>query len=219
MKLKILIIDDHPIFREGLKSLLHNEPDMMVCAEADSCESAINELKHCKADVITMDLSLGDGSGLQLIKQVRAYDKKVKIIISSMHDELLFAERCIRAGANGYINKDQASANIIKAIRLVSTGEHYLSEKMVNFLAQRQLDGGNCAGVTPEELLSNRELEVFLMIGQGLNTRKIASNLNLSSKTIDTHKEHIKRKLNIRDSSTLIQRAVTWVLSESAQHY
>lgn len=213
MALNILIIDDHPIFREGLKSLVLNEPGMTICGEAYSRDSAIKVLKRCHPDVITLDLSLGDGSGLQLIKQIRAYDKKVKIIISSMHDELLFAERCIREGANGYINKEQASTNIIDAIRLVSKGELYLSDKMIKVLAQRQLDGGKYVGATPEELLSNRELEVFLMIGQGLNTQKIANNLNLSSKTIDTHKEHIKRKLSIQDSSTLIQRAVAWGLS------
>lgn len=216
MTLKVLIIDDHPIFREGLKSLLNNEPDMVVCGEAGNCESARKALRHYEADIIIMDLSLAGGSGLQLIKQIRANDKKVNIIVSSMHDEMLFAERCIRAGANGYLNKEQASSNIIKAIRLVSTGAFYLSEKMINFLAQRQLEGGDHVGVTPEERLSNRELEVFLLIGKGLNTHKIASQLNLSSKTIDTHKEHIKRKLSIKDSSTLIQRAVTWVMSETS---
>ncbi len=213
---KILVIDDHPIFRDGLKLLINNETNLKVCGEAPDCHSALPMISATKPDIITLDLSLTDGSGLGLIKQIRAKDKQVKILVASMHDEKLYAERCIRTGANGYINKEEAASSIIEAIREVLDGEYYLSRKMTKFITQRKLQNSNEAEGSPEQILSNREIEVFIMIGKGLSTQKIAKELHLSSKTIDTHKEHIKKKLGIQDSAMLVQQAVAWVMSEAS---
>jgi DNA-binding NarL/FixJ family response regulator len=212
---QILIIDDHPIFCKGLKLLIDNEDDMHVCCEAASSEEALKHLKLCDVDLATVDLSLAGTSGLQLIKNIRIHHKKVKLLVSSMHDELMFAERCVHAGANGYINKEEAPQKIIAAIRTVLSGQYYLSDNMTKNLAQRNLNGGSQASKSPVEILSNRELEVFMLIGEGKNSQKIAGLLNISSKTVDTHKEHIKKKLGIHDKFQLIQQAVAWSIRES----
>jgi DNA-binding NarL/FixJ family response regulator len=208
-------VDDHPIFREGLKSLIENENDLVVCCEASDSEQALKNFRNSDCDLVTMDLSLAGGSGLQLIKQFKAMNKNTKILVASMHDEFLFAERSIRAGANGYMNKEEASQKIITAIRDVLGGAFYLSDKMTRHLAQRNLEGGSDSCKTPEEVLSNRELEVFMLIGKGQNSQKIATQLHISSKTVDTHKEHIKKKLGIHEKTELMQRAVSWVIQES----
>lgn len=215
MQCHILIVDDHPIFREGLKSLLDNEDDLKFCCEASNSEEAIKQLRNCPCDLVTMDLSLAGGSGLQLIKQFRSYNKTIKILVASMHDETMFAERCIRAGANGYINKEEAPQKIIHAIRVVMSGKYYLSNNLKEYLAQRNFMGGENASRPPEEVLSNREIEVFMLIAEGKNSHKIASQLNISSKTVDTHKEHIKKKLAIDDKVELIKKAVAWSMNES----
>ena len=167
MQCHILIVDDHPIFREGLKSLLDNEDDLKFCCEASNSEEAIKQLRNCPCDLVTMDLSLAGGSELQLIKQFRSYNKTIKILVASMHDETMFAERCIRAGANGYINKEEAPQKIIHAIRVVMSGKYYLSNNLKEYLAQRNFMGGENASRPPEEVLSNREIEVFMLIAEG----------------------------------------------------
>ncbi len=219
MTTQILIIDDHPIFRKGLKSLIEDESDMRVCAESASFKDAINQFRQAEnsIDVATVDLSLAGTSGLQLIKRIRAHNKRVKILVASMHDERMFAERCLRAGANGYINKEEAPQKIITAIHAVLTGKYYLSQNMLNLLAQRNFDGGGGGAAiakSPIEILSDRELEIFMLIGEGKNSQKIASLLNISSKTVDTHKEHIKKKLCIHDKAELIKQAVAWGVRE-----
>jgi DNA-binding NarL/FixJ family response regulator len=216
---RILIVDDHPIFREGLKSLLNNEKDLKFCCEASSSEEALKQLRNCPCDLVTMDLSLSGGSGLQLIKQFRSYSKSIKILVASMHDETLFAERCIRAGATGYINKEEAPQYIINAIRVVLSGKLYLSDAMKEHLAQRNFLRGENTSHLPEEALSNREMEVFMLIGEGKSSHRIACQLNISSKTVDTHKEHIKKKLGIGDKAELIKKAVSWTMRDSLQHH
>lgn len=215
MQYHISVVDDHPIFREGLKFLLDNESDLEFCCEASNSEDALKQLRNCPCDLVTMDLSLAGSSGLQLIKQFRLYDKSIKILVASMHDETLFAERCIRAGANGYINKEVAPQKIINAIRVVLSGKYYLSDNMKEYLAQRNFMGGDNVSNSPEEALSNREMEVFMLIGEGKSSHKIASQLNISSKTVDTHKEHIKKKLAINDKAELIKKAVAWSMRAS----
>ncbi len=215
MQFHILVVDDHPIFREGLKSLLANADDLKFCCEASTSEEALKQLRNCPCDLVTMDLSLAGSSGLQLIKQFRFYDKSIKILVASMHDETLFAERCIRAGANGYINKEEAPKKIINAIRSILSGKYYLSDKVKEHLAQRNFMGGGNTSNSPEETLSNREMEVFMLIGEGKSLQKIASQLNISSKTVDTHKEHIKKKLAINDKAELIKKAVAWSMRET----
>lgn len=213
---KIMIVDDHPVFVLGLRSLLSNEPDMQVCGEAADESEAMSKVVASEPDLMVTDLSLGNSSGLQLIKRISSRYGHIKILVASMHDERLYAERCLHAGAHGYINKQEAAANIIKAIRVVLGGELYLSDDMTRLLLDRQVRGANkVIRQLPEELLSDRELEVFRLIGNGLSTKKIASELSLSIKTIDTHKEHIKHKLLLTDSAEVVQRAVTWLLTES----
>lgn len=214
MSTHILVIDDHPIFRQGLIALLSEEKDFLICGEADEGSSALKILRENNPSLIILDLSLKNSSGLQLLKRIRAEDKKVKILIASMHDEVLFAERCILAGANGYINKEEAPSKIVSAIRALLKNGFYLSDKMTIHIAQRNLQGMDQIKNAPEDILSNREMEVFMLIGKGHSTQKIADSLHLSTKTIDTHKEHIKKKLGIEDNVGLIQRAVAWSLTD-----
>jgi DNA-binding NarL/FixJ family response regulator len=214
--INILVIDDHPLFRRGLKSLIDNESDLHVCAECASAEDALSFLRRSGVDIdiATVDLSLSGTSGLQLIKNIRAHNKSIKILVASMHDEQMFAERCLRAGANGYINKEEAPQKIVKAIHAIWSGKYYLSDAMLSSLAQRNLDGASNTTKTSIELLSDRELEIFMLIAEGKNSQKIADLLNISSKTVDTHKEHIKKKLGIHDKAELIKHAVSWSISE-----
>jgi len=213
----IMLVDDHPIFILGLRSLICHETDMNICGEANDELQAIKKIEACQPDLVVTDLSLGTGSGFQLVKKISSRYPQIKILVASMHDEKLYAERCLRAGASGYINKQEASSNIVEAIRTVLKGIVYVSADMNSLLLDRQLRGAKtAAGKLPEELLSDRELEVFSLIGNGLSTKKIASELNLSVKTIDTHKEHIKRKLVLSDNAEVVQQAVAWLLAESA---
>jgi DNA-binding NarL/FixJ family response regulator len=194
---KILIVDDHPLFRRGLESLIHQEKELQVCGEAASIAEAMKLFQEQHPDIVVADLTLSSGNGLRLIKQIRAHSKTTRILVSSMHDEKLFAERCMRAGANGYVNKEEAASRIIGAIRTILKGSFYLSPAMSSYLAERQLQGTSSKNTSPEENLSNREMEVFILMGKGNTKQNIANELHVSGKTIDTHKEHIKRKLGI----------------------
>lgn len=217
MTQSIMLVDDHPVFIIGLRSLIFNEADMDICGEASDEWQAIKEIEAYQPDLVVTDLSLGTGSGLQLVKKINSRYPQIKILVASMHDEKLYAERCLRAGARGYINKQEAPSDIIEAIRTILSGSVYVSAGMNSLLLDRQLRGTKTtAGRLPEELLSDRELEVFRLIGSGLSTKKIANELSLSVKTIDTHKEHIKRKLVLKDSAEVVQRAVSWLLTEAA---
>lgn len=210
---RILLIDDHPLCRCGMVTLLQAEPDIQVCGEAESVAEAIQRINELKPDMLVIDLNLAHGSGLQLIKHVRARDSKLPILVMSMYDEQLFAERVIRAGANGYINKADAVTNIIPAIRQILKGRLYLSGSIQETLLRTKIQGQRDPSAPAESRLSNRELEIYIMLGQGYATKRIATELHLSSKTVDSHKEHIKEKLDITDNTSLIQRAVTWTMS------
>lgn len=212
---KVLIIDDHPIFRQGLISLLRENPELQVCGEASDSESALKLLQQTSPDLVTLDLTLKIGSGFQLLKKIRHTNKKVRILVASMHDDLIYAERCISAGANGYINKEEASSKIMDALACVLNNDIYLSDRVTKHLALRKLDGHRGTDGSPESLLSNRELEVFMLIGKGYSTQRIAKELHLSTKTIDTHKEHIKKKLGANDNSELVRQAVAWDIESS----
>ena len=167
---KILIVDDHPIVRRGLRQLIADEPDMEVCGEAEDAPEALRQVQATRPDVVTVDLTLKTGHGLELIQQIHALDARTKILVSSMHDESLFAERVLRAGAMGYINKQESPEKIIGAMRQVLRGKIYLSSRMADRLLHRVADGKSLA-INPIEGLSNRELEVFEMIGKGLATK------------------------------------------------
>ena len=214
-KVKIIIVDDHPIMRRGLAELLNLEKGITVCAEAGSIQTALELIKIHEPQVALVDLSLKNESGLELIKDIGARFPKVMILVLSMHDEVFYAERVIRAGAKGYIMKQQATDQVIVAIRRILSGEVYLSDAISskilrNFSGEKTKKAG-----TAVEQLSDRELEVFRLIGTGFGTRQIAEKLSRSVKTVETYREHIKLKLGLKDSSELVQNAIQWLQSNS----
>lgn len=214
MEKKVFVIDDHPIFREGLKTLIDHQNGLRIVGEADSSCKIVEQIQELNPDIILLDLSLQNGSGLQMIKSIRFKNRHTGILVVSMHSDLVYAERVIRLGANGYINKNQTPQNLLSAIWLVLGGKLYVCHEVAERLLQRQLGSNNTGIGDPAEILSNRELEVFAKIGCGLTSKSIASQLNVSTKTVDSHREHIKRKLGLSDSSALVQLAVTWVNRE-----
>jgi len=210
-KHKILIVDDHPIVRQGLATLVANEPDMEVCGGANDAMTALQQIEALHPDLVVIDISLKNSNGIELIKQVKARDDRIKMLVWSMFEETLFAERSLRAGAMGYINKQEPTEQVVEALRQVLRGDIYLSEAMTDRLLHR-VGGGKPLEQDPVATLSNRELEVFQLIGQGRTTQQIARRLDLSTKTVETHREKIKMKLNLRNSAELSRRAVQWVL-------
>ena len=210
-KYRILIVDDHPIVRRGLRELVADEPDLEVCGEAEDVAQALSQVAETRPDLVIVDLTLKNGHGLDLVQEIKARHGQVKMLVSSMHDESLFAERALRAGAAGYISKQEPPERMIDAMRRVLQGEIYLSSRMSTRLLHR-LTTGEAIDEDPVESLSDRELEVFEMIGQGLGTKQIAGKLDLSHKTIETHREKIKSKLNLKNSSELSRHATQWVL-------
>lgn len=210
-KSRVLIVDDHPIVRRGLADMIGCQPDLAVCGEAADVDEAMQQVEATQPDVAVIDLSLKGGHGIELIEQIKSRHERIRMLVSSMHDEMLFAERALRAGAMGYITKQESAENLLEAIRHVLRGEIYLSSRMTGRLL-RNIRGGGTLDQDPIGGLSNRELEVFEMIGQGMTTQQIAHKLGLSPKTVETHREKIKDKLNLRNSAELSRRAVQWVL-------
>ncbi len=213
-KTKVLIVDDHPIVRKGLAGLIAAQSDMEVCGEAEDAPGALKLLTQATPDLVVIDISLKSGNGIELVKQIKAHNTGTKMLVSSMYDESLYAERALRAGAMGYINKEEVTDNIVDAIRQVLRGQIYLSGKMTDRVLQRAA-GGDWLEHSDVDALSDRELEVFQMIGQGLSTRQIAAKLHLSVKTIETHRDNIKSKLHLKSGTELTHRAVQWNLENS----
>ena len=209
-KVRVFLVDDHPIVRRGFQLLLALERDLMVCGEADSGPVALDRILTLKPHVAIVDLTLKASSGLELIKQLRAQSPGVRILVFSMRDEGIYAERALRAGAHGYITKEEGTEKAIEAIRLLMQGKPYVSER-VSAKMVGQLAGGGASTQTPMESLSDRELEVLEMIGGGLGSREIAERLHLSIKTIESHREHIKEKLGLGRASELVNYAFNWV--------
>jgi DNA-binding NarL/FixJ family response regulator len=213
---RILIVDDHPIVRRGLAELIAGQPDLRVCGEAAGASEALQQLAAKLPDLAIVDISLKDSHGIQLIKQIKtSYGNRIKIVVASMHDELLFTERVLRAGAMGYINKEDATEKVIEAIRRVLGGEVYLSQRMTDRLLNRAVGSGTDLKGSPLDRLTDREMEVFDMIGQALTTRQIAHKLHLSPKTVQTHRENLKTKLNLKNSTELVRQAVQRVLEKN----
>jgi len=209
----VFIVDDHPLIRRGLRQLFETQATITVCGEAGSIAEAINEVKRCSPDLVIVDISLPDGSGLDLIKRLHATNPDQLFLVSSMHDERLLAERVLRAGAMGYVGKQEAPEHLITAVNKVLAGKVYLSEGVTEqLLINSYASNSAVKPQSPIEALSNRELEVFEQIGGGFSTMKIAEHLNLSVKTIETHRAHIKQKLNLATSSELVRHAVQWTL-------
>jgi DNA-binding NarL/FixJ family response regulator len=208
---RVLIVDDHPLVREGLSARISSQPDMEVCGEASDVDEALALLDATKPALVIIDLTLKTGHGLTLIKKVNARAPRTKILVVSAREESLFAERSMRAGAHGYVNKQEAQEKVIIAMRMVLRGERYLSSELTQRLVGRAV-GARSKPVGIEESLSDRELEIFELIGRGNSTRSIAQQLQLSIHTIESHREHIRAKLNLSNGSELVQRAVQWVL-------
>jgi DNA-binding NarL/FixJ family response regulator len=208
---RILLVDDHPIVRFGVRQMVATQPDLSIGAEADTAEAALQAVKRAKADLAIVDLSLGTINGLELIRQLRELDAKLPVLVLSMHDEALFAERAFRAGARGYMMKQEAIDGLIHAIREVLAGRMYASERVSQEMLERV---GRSAAPTSGGLLgdlTDRELEVFEMVGRGQSTAEIADRLGVSVKTIETYRSNIKTKLNLKDAADLIRYAATWV--------
>lgn len=204
----ILLVDDHPVMRHGLAQIIDREEDLQVAGEAASAAQAIEMVGQCNPDIVIIDITLEDGDGIELIKDIRTRFDNVKMLVSSMHDESLYAERALRAGAMGYINKEASREQFLDAIRQILRGRICVSPAISNRLLKRAAGKTQDEERSPIESLSDRELTVFELIGQGLSTRQIAEKLFLSVKTIETYREHIKAKLNIKTSTELVRHAV-----------
>ncbi len=209
-KERVLVVDDHPLFRDRLSQIINHELDMEVCGEAEDVRQALEILQHAQPDLVIVDISLPGTGGLELIKQSRALGVKTPILVLSMHDETLYAERAFRAGANGYITKRQPASEIVTAIRRVIAGEVYLSAEMTAGVLSNLPHGGLKNVPRPIDRLTDRELEVLELIGRGRTTREIAATLNLGVATIDTYRARIKEKMNFRNAVELQHFAVRW---------
>ena len=209
-KSQILIVDDHPIVRQGLAEMINQEPDLSVCGTAEDVHRALDQVEKYKPDLVLVDVSLKGSNGIELLKNIKIRFPRMLVLVLSMHDESLYAVRALRAGAAGYVMKQEATEKVLNAVRRVLTGEIYLSDKMERKM-MHQLVGGRAARTgSPIEDLSDRELEVFGLIGQGHGTRQIAEELHLSIKTVESHRAHIKEKLNLRNATELVQHAIQW---------
>lgn len=212
---RVLIVDDHPIVRQGVRRMIELESDLMVCGEAQTEKEARAAIRALHPDVVIVDLSLGQGDGLELVRDVHAQLPQLPMLVLSMHDEQIYGERLLAAGASGYIMKHAASALLLVALRAVLAGGVYLSESLARNL-ERAVGGIN-GGVSPDPIgrLSNRELQVMSLIGRGLSSREAAEGLGLSIKTIETYRQSLKRKLNLATNAQLLQYAINWYLSRS----
>jgi len=213
-KSRVFLVDDHPITRQGLVALINREHNLTVCGEADSAPTAIELIQKLMPDIALVDVTLKTTSGIELMKHLKALRPDMPVLMMSMHDESLFAERALRAGAKGYIMKLESSATILAAIRRILSGELYLSEKMKEKMLHRLVKTGGTEVVYSIDTLSDREMEVFQLIGNGYGTRQIATRLNLSVKTIDSYREHLKLKLRLDGGTELVRHAIQWVKSE-----
>jgi DNA-binding NarL/FixJ family response regulator len=215
-KTRVFVVDDHPIVRQGLSQLINREPDLTVCGEAEDARTALDRIAPSEADILIVDVSLEGPDGIELLKTIRSRDTKLPVLMLSMHDESLYAERALRAGANGYIMKQEATERVLIAIRQILSGEVYVSDRMAQKMMQQFIHRSRVANRSSMAELTDRELEVFRLIGQGHGTRQIAEELHLSVKTVESYYAHIKDKLSLRNARELVQHAVQWINSESS---
>lgn len=208
LKIKIFLVDDHPLVREWLSQLISREGDLAVCGEAEDAPEALLKIEEVQPNIVIVDISLKNTHGLELVKDLQARMPALPVLVLSMHDESLYAERALRAGASGYIMKAEATEAVLGAIRHVLEGGIHLSQKMSSKLMHQLASGRPGATGSLMERLSDRELEVFSLIGQGRGTRQIAEQLHLSVKTIESHRAHIKEKLNLKNATELVHRAI-----------
>jgi DNA-binding NarL/FixJ family response regulator len=213
-KYRVLLVDDHPIVRQGLALLIDREADLSVCGEAEGSHSAFLAISTLRPDIVVLDISLSGPDGLDILKEIRTKTTNLPVLILTMHDESIYAERAMRAGANGYIMKQEATEKVLVAIRRILQGEVYLSDRLTNSML-RQYARGTTPQSSPLLNLSDRELEVFRLIGKGHGTRQIADDLHVSVKTIESYQAHIKEKLALRNSRELVQHAIEWTVNLS----
>ncbi len=208
VKRRVFIVDDHPIVRQGLAQLINNESDLEVCGHGEDAFESLRTIRQMKPDIALVDISLKESDGIELLKELRAQDPDLPVLILSMHDESLYAERALRAGARGYIMKQEAPQALLAAVRRVLDGQVYVSDRMSATLLQRMVGGRKPGGELPMDRLTDRELEIFRMIGAGMSVKEIADKLCLSAKTIEAHREHMKEKLNFKSSAELLRFAI-----------
>lgn len=211
---KILIVDDHPAVREALSMRIAQNADLAVCGQAEDATGALRLWAETKPSIVITDISLKKSDGIDLIKRIKTRDAGARILVWSMHSERAYAERALRAGASGYITKEQATEQIVEAIRQVLAGRVYLSPMMREMVLGRTADPAKATYQLPTDRLTDRELEVFRLIGEGRKTQDIAEQLHVSVKTVETHRDRIKKKLSLRDANDLLRRAVLWVTNE-----
>jgi DNA-binding NarL/FixJ family response regulator len=209
-KNKILIVDDHPLVREWLANLINEQPDLHVCGEAANAPQAFESISANRPAIVIVDLALEGGSGIELIKNIRAAHPNVATIVLSMHDESLYAERALRAGARGYIMKREATKKILQGIRSVLAGKLFISDKISGAMAEKFVEGNSTASESPVQQLSDRELEVFQLLGRGFTTRQIAEHLNIGFKTVQAYCARIKEKFNLANITELLREAIRW---------
>ncbi|MDP9147541.1 MAG: response regulator transcription factor [Acidobacteriota bacterium] len=213
-KSKVFLVDDHPIVRQGLALLINREPDLVVCGEADGAPTAMQEIPNVVPDLIVLDISLDGPDGLEMLKAIRLKDPIMPVLVLSMHDESSYAERSLRAGANGYIMKQEATDKVLVAIRRILQGKVYLSDRLTNKMLDQFVHGSRSSTMDPLGTLSDRELEVYRLIGAGRGTRQIADDLHVSIKTVESYQAHIKEKLRLRNSRELLQHAIENTLND-----
>jgi DNA-binding NarL/FixJ family response regulator len=211
LKTRIYIVDDHALVRRGLVTLINGEADMEVCGQAEDSGTATNEIMKLRPDLAIIDISLKGNSGLELIKNIKAFDKKIQILVLSMHHESVYAVRVLKAGARAYVMKQDVIDKVIEGIRRIRGGHLYVSESVASQMFNRLIGGETAENNSPVNGLSDRELEIVNLIGNGMPTREIASKLHISVKTIETHRAHIKSKLNLPNATQLVQFCVRWV--------
>ncbi len=209
--LDILIVEDHPIFRMGMKEMIDHEPDMKVCGEAEDVNTALELVKSCRPDLAIVDLSLKESNGMDLVREIHDHHQPCNTLVLSMHDEALHAERCLLAGAKGYIMKQEASESVVTAIRNIMVGHIHVSSRIMSHLLNVFRKQPDLAHASPLARVTDRELEIFQLIGNGLSSKQIAMQLNISIKTVGTYRERIKDKLHLSNASELIRFAVIWV--------
>jgi DNA-binding NarL/FixJ family response regulator len=212
-KYRVLLVDDHPIVRQGLALLIDREADLSVCGEAEGAHTAFHAIETLRPDIVVLDISLNGPDGLEVLKEIRMKSGSLPVLILSMHDESIYAERAMRAGANGYIMKQEATEKVLIAIRRILQGDVYLSDRLTTTMLQQYVRGGATTKSSPLLNLTDRELEVFRLIGEGHGTRQIADELHLSVKTIESYQAHIKEKLALRNARELVQHAIEWTVN------
>ena len=216
-KSKVFVVDDHQLIRQGLALIINRETDLVVCGEAEDAPTAMDAIATTHPDILIVDISLNGPDGLDLLKEMRMRNPEVRVLILSMHDEKIYAERALRAGAQGYVMKQEAAGKVLVALRRILGGEIYVSEQISDRMMQRYIGGPSVGKPSSIADLTDRELEVFRLLGEGQSTREIAETLHISVKTVESYQAHIKEKLSLRSARELLQHAIQWCMDENSK--